>query len=103
MSLTIRSRAGDIFEEQEVGCRPEDDTGQRSLGDGEIGLVPEADVRDVPRENLLDLAEQPLPLLVILRHARSIDQIVDLRVVEVTAIEARRRELLRVEHAADDV
>src|SRR5687768_12583404 len=73
-SRMIRGRTEDIFEEQQICRRPEVNAGQRALGDGVVGLVPQADVRDLFRQDLLNLAEEPHPLGQVGRCGRLLDQ-----------------------------
>src|SRR4029077_7340568 len=78
-SRMIRGRAGHIFEEQQVRRGPELDAGQRALRDGVVGLVPQADIRHLFRQNLLHVAEEAQALDGVGRRRRLLDQAIDVR------------------------
>ena len=97
-----RGRATSLRKESRRSARA--DAGQRALRDGEVSDVPEADVGHVARDNSLNLG-------VTAAAARSssvdalglVEQRVDLGIAVEAPIEADRRDLGRVKHAAEDV
>src|SRR5688500_18390877 len=87
------ARARHMSEEVEVGDRRQTDAGERALRDREIRLVPQADVRQIGRENTLRLGEGQLAAFGVERGGGFVEQGVDLAVAVVTAVEAGRRRL----------
>src|SRR4029079_17672317 len=96
-------RTRDIFQEREVGDGRNLDAAQRAARDGNIGFAPEADIRCGFGDRALDLRIQSPPLRIVGRGRRGVEQPIDLRILEVSAVEACRRYLRRVEDAAQDV
>ena len=65
-------------------------------GDGDIGLVPETDVRRIFGDGLLRLAVVGQSLFIGLRCRRQIDQPIDFFVAVVRSVETERRHLGRM-------
>ena len=72
-------------------------------GHGDVGLVPEADVGSILGDGALGFDIEPAALFIDGGRHRRIDQAIDFRILVVTAVEAIRRHLLRVKHAAQHV
>src|SRR5689334_8056897 len=61
-----RRNAGNVFEEVEVGHRCQMDSGEAALCDGDVGLVPEADIRHLARHDALHVRVELEPPRLIL-------------------------------------
>src|SRR5580765_2293397 len=82
----IRRDASHISEEIEIAERCHVNAGQRALGNGKIGLVPETDVRHVARDGALHLLKEIEATTIVGRCAGLIEEAIDLRVAVVTAV-----------------
>src|SRR4051812_30904638 len=98
-----RAIAEDILEEREIGDRGEAHAMDVRLEYGNIRFVPQRDVGDVTRDQLLHLSVESPPLFVVHCGRRGVDEAIDLTVHVVDAIEAGQRHLRRMEDAPQHV
>src|SRR5580692_1849746 len=91
--VSASGRARDIFEERQIARGRETDAAERPRSDGDVRLVPKADVWLFSGHDLLHLAVARLPRRLLARLRRLVQETVDLRVVVVAAVESERRHL----------
>src|SRR5438105_1880574 len=82
-----RANAFDIFEEPKIGRWGQVNAGHGPLNDSKVGFVPQADVWLEIGQPLLDQSVESSPLSLVARCGRFVEQRIDPRIAEVSAIE----------------